>query len=145
MFGKKDREENKQKDLGREDGSIKQGTIPARKTAAVIIAKCKHNGSIFGIRTEKTEKGWLSNWAFVINDAAASSEGYDKTKITGAISTTKEYPGCPHCGSPGFFQCYHCGKITCWNGEQQVTCKWCGTKSGISNSEGGFNIDGTGY
>ena len=145
MFGKKEREANIQKDMkqGNENGGY--DSKPAKKIATVIIAKCKHNGATFGIRTEKVENQWLSNWAFTINDTVASNEGYDKTKITGGISTTKEYPGCPHCGSSGFFQCYNCGKITCWNGEQQVPCKWCGTRSGVSNSEGGFNIDGTGY
>lgn len=112
-------------------------------TATVMVGKCRQTGDGFGIRVENNETMWVANWCFKISNTAAASEGYDRTKISGAIATSKDYPGCPYCGAKGFFQCGKCGKITCWNGETTVTCKWCGNTG--RTSQGNFDVDGTSY
>ena len=95
--------------------------------ATVILQKCGRTGKTFGIRVQQMDDGeWYRTWAFPIDEARAGREGYSGTKINSILPETPEYPGCPYCGSKGFFYDYNCGKISCYYGETHVTCPWCG-------------------
>ena len=95
--------------------------------AAIILAKCSKDGQTFGIRTQKMSDGdWWRTWAFPIDEKRAQREGYDVTKVNGNMYYTKEYPGCPYCGTKSFVQCNKCHGITCLKEETSLPCQWCG-------------------
>ena len=105
-----------------------------RPHAEIIICKCGKKKALFGLRAEeKQNKQWDVDWAFQISEKRAHSENYVSNKIQGSFNFTDKYPGCPYCGNSGIFSCGTCGKITCWDGSQTVTCSHCGT---VSNIEG---------
>lgn len=111
--------------------------------ATVIIAKCKVSKEGFGIRAQKKGSTWLFTWAFKLSEKAAFNEGYDKTKVSGSIQLGSEYPGCPHCGAQGFYQCGGCKKIVCYEGhEEQATCPHCGNTAGFNQAESFDGISG---
>ena len=94
--------------------------------ATIILAKCK-NGQTYGMRTQKMEDGdWWRTWAFPISGSRAKSEGYDLNVIKGNLYSTEKYNGCPYCKGSGFVVCGKCKKLTCYNGEEALTCQWCG-------------------
>lgn len=108
--------------------------------ATVILAKCKVSKTGFAIRAQKQGSSWLFTWAFQLSEKAAKHEGYDKTTVSGSIVLESEYPGCPHCGAKGFYQCCSCKKIVCYVGnEQMAKCPHCGNTAGFKVSE---NFDG---
>ncbi|MEE0913158.1 MAG: TerY-C metal binding domain-containing protein [Ruminococcus sp.] len=95
--------------------------------ATVILARCKNNKNLFGMRTQKMSDGdWWRTWAFKINERSAKNEKYDSSEIKGNLFVTEEYPGCPFCQSMSFVICNKCERITCWNGENVLNCSWCG-------------------
>lgn len=95
--------------------------------AAVLLAKCIKRRGVYGIRTQKLEDGdWWRTWAFPVDEQKAQQKGYDKTAVRGNLYNTKDYPGCPYCGSINLIQCDKCKKLACWNGEQHLSCPWCG-------------------
>lgn len=99
--------------------------------ATVILARCPDNRQVYGMRTEKMPDGdWRRNWAFAIDERRAKSEGYDRLKVRGSLRYTAEYPGCPYCGAKNLVQCGNCGKLTCWKGEEELACAWCGIGMG---------------
>jgi len=93
--------------------------------ANVMMAKCAKSGQSYGVRVEKRGNDWVSTWAFPISDKKAKNEGYDKVSIVGSLDGVDEFPGCPYCGSDGFFQC-RCGKMTCYKDQKSLKCPWCG-------------------
>ncbi len=95
--------------------------------ATVILQKCAYTRKTFGIRVQEMEDGeWYKTWAFPIDEASANREGYDKTRINSMLPALPDYPGCPYCGSKGIFYDHNCGgRISCYNGEEAVTCPWC--------------------
>ncbi len=94
--------------------------------AAVLLAKCQRTKKIYGIRTQRMSDGdWWRTWAFPVDESRAHKEGYDATRVQGNLYCTEEYPGCPYCRTKGFVLCNRCKKISCWNGENQLTCPWC--------------------
>ena len=112
--------------------------------AQVALAKCKEGKKIYGVRMEKKALGWEYNWAFVISEKRAKAEKYDSTVIKGQIYPSKEYPGCPYCGTKTFVICGNCKRLYCYDKSERIsTCEWCGnvgeladyTGSGISSSE----------
>lgn len=108
---------------------------------AIAVCKCSEKKKLYGIRFEKDNIYWRYTWAFPINENTAKREKFDKTKITGSIVRGEEYPGCPFCGTQGFFLC-SCGKLNCLKGQAMVVrCNWCG-QSGIL-SGGIVSIDTT--
>ena len=115
-----------------------------RREATVVAGKCANAGKTFGIRMEKTDGVWHCTWAFKISDTAARNEGYDSERVSGKIDVNEEYPGCPYCGTKGWFSCGKCGKLTCFSGEEIVTCGWCGN-SGKTVSSDTFDLKGGGY
>lgn len=79
--------------------------------AAVILQKCSRTGKTFGIRVQQMDDGeWYRTWAFPMDEARAGREGYSGTKLNSMLPETPEYPGCPYCGSKGFFYDYNCEK-----------------------------------
>ena len=99
--------------------------------ASVILAKCNKHNHTFGIRVEKRENEWVRTWAFPIDEAVAKREGFDRTKIQGALRAVDRYPGCPSCGDYDLVQCGGCKKISCYkiNGRYEggsFRCHWCG-------------------
>ena len=100
--------------------------------ATVAICRCGSASKTYGIRFEKNKRGWVYNWAFKIGETAANKEGYGETKIMGSPDLSPDYPGCPYCGSAGFFLC-ECGHLNCWDGKKQlVKCAWCGNSGTLS-------------
>ena len=94
----------------------------------------------FSIRFEKQGSAWKYNWAFPVHEKTALRENYDQTKITGALIEEEEYPGCPYCGTRGFFYC-SCGKLNCWNGRKRIaTCNRYSTTGELSAGIDSINI-----
>ena len=115
--------------------------------ANVLLARCDSHKKLFGVRIEKQGDDWVRTWAFPIDEARAKHEGFDKTEISGSLSPTREYPGCPYCKGVFLLQC-SCGKMICCRnktisdviaeegakdddaneskGGYSVTCDWCG-------------------
>ena len=97
--------------------------------ATVIMIHCAKQNRVFGARTERMEDGdWWRTWAFPISEHIARNEGYDQTPVRGNLYCTKEYPGCPYCGTLSFVHCNVCHKLTCWNNETSLVCPWCKNK-----------------
>ena len=114
--------------------------------ANVIIANCNVSKRPFGIRIEKRKNNiWYTNWAFKISEKSVAREGYDNTTISGKIESDIEYPGCPFCGANYWFSCGRCGKLTCWNGSDEiVTCVSCGNSGSVKIKEN-FDLKGSNY
>jgi hypothetical protein len=99
--------------------------------ANVILAKCEKTGKTFGIRVEKRDNYWVRTWAFPISDKAAKHEGFDDVEISGNFISASGYPGCPHCEARRVIIC-GCGKLSCYNGAETSTCRWCGDVGGVT-------------
>lgn len=113
--------------------------------ATVMMAKCRRGRQSFGIRTEqRSNKTWYCTWAFKMSESAAANEGYSNVAVKGNIDFTPDYPGCPYCGASGWFTCGKCGKLTCNDGEDYVTCSWCGNSGGSTEADT-FDLKGGGY
>lgn len=112
--------------------------------AAVILARCSRGAKLYGMRTQKMEDGdWWRTWAFPIDENRAHKEGYDTTPIRGNLKNTSGYPGCPYCGTYNFAQCGKCSKLTCYNGEKQLKCGWCGIiLKNFETARDGFELSG---
>lgn len=112
--------------------------------AAVAVCKCGRSHKLFGVRFEKKSSGtWEYTWAFPLKADAAKREGYDGTRIDGAIEPDLDYPGCPYCGSIGFVLC-GCGNLNCnIPNSSTFTCEWCGRSGELEAwGNGGFNAGG---
>lgn len=115
------------------------------REANVIIAKCRHSKMPFGIRIERRPDAvWYCNWAFPITERGASNEGYGDTMISGQMALDEDYPGCPYCRADAWFSCGKCGKLTCYGGEERVTCAWCSSSGGLRAADH-FDLRGSGY
>ena len=115
------------------------------REATVVVAKCTHSKQAFGIRMEKKNEVWHCTWAFKINEKSAKNEGYDTAMVSGRVEMDAEYPGCPYCGTMGWFSCGSCGNLTCYSGETNVvTCAWCGNQGECQEADT-FDLKGGGY
>lgn len=114
--------------------------------ASVIVMKCGMIKKISGVRVQKMENGdWYRTWAFPLREKTANHEGYSQTRIHGSLKTTAEYPGCPHCGSKGFYICHSCNKVVCWNGNDlHVRCPWCGVEATV-NIASSFDVNSNSF
>lgn len=108
--------------------------------AKVILMKCPEAKRTYGVRIEKMNGDWFRTWAFPLDEKRAAHEGYDKTRITGNLIPTNEFNGCPYCKSKEFVQCGRCGKLSCWNKEERITCGWCGLTGDITTTEDAINV-----
>lgn len=110
--------------------------------ARIALCKCKEGKKAYGVRFEKTGKGWKYTWAFPVKEDTAKREGYDETKILGDIGPDANYPGCPFCRAKYFVIC-SCGKLNCNNindPNANFKCEWCGAAGRVV---GGY--DGSGF
>lgn len=95
--------------------------------AVILLQKCSQTKKTFGNRVEERSPGkWYKNWAFPIRESKARNEGYDKSSINGMLYSAEEHPGCPYCGSRSSVLCGTCKRLTCWHGEKEMSCQWCG-------------------
>jgi transcription elongation factor Elf1 len=108
--------------------------------ANVILMKCPKERRTYGVRIEENCGDWYRTWAFPMDEGRASREGYDKTKITGNLMPTHDFNGCPYCGTKEFVQCGRCGKLSCWNKEERITCGWCGLTGDITTTTDAINV-----
>lgn len=113
-----------------------------KRDEMVIMASCQRTKLPFGITVRKIEKDFEFSWAFKINQNAARREGFDHNKVSGNIFNGADFPGCPHCGAPTWFQCGKCRRIVCMNGEQTVVkCPECGNEGKVVTSDK-FDLSG---
>lgn len=110
--------------------------------ANVILFKCPEVKRTYGVRVEEYEGDWYRTWAFPISEIKAAREGYDKSTITGNLYPADEYNGCPYCKTRRFLQCGRCGKLSCWNNEERITCAWCGLTGTTSVLEREIDVSG---
>ena len=114
--------------------------------AAVILTKCSQQHGLFGVRAEeRSNNEWYATWAFKVTERTAQREKFDATEMSGSFYVTKDYPTCPYCGAKGFFQCAECGKLSCWNGESETVCEWCGNSADTAADEKFDKLAGGGY
>ena len=106
--------------------------------ARIAMCKCSEvSGKTYGVRFQRSNKGWKYTWAFEMDTGTAKREGYDNTEITGTINPDKEYPGCPFCGSRHFIICCSCHHLNCQIGKRELfTCAWCGNIGKIVSYDG---------
>lgn len=99
-----------------------------QRNIVIVMSRCSQSKTGAGMRFERgADRLWRATWAFPIKDAVAELEGYDRAQISGIGGVTAEYPGCPHCRAPSFFQCGACRSVACWDGASRVvTCPSCG-------------------
>lgn len=112
--------------------------------AVVVLCRCGTVYNTYAIRAEKVRHNrWRFTWAFPIRESSAKHEGYDKTNISGSISCTDEYPGCPYCAEKNFVVC-NCGHICCTVLKNGIfTCDWCGAQGTIGDYTGEVITAGT--
>jgi DNA-directed RNA polymerase subunit RPC12/RpoP len=101
--------------------------------AVIVLCRCPESHKTIGIRTEQAGKDrWQMTWAFPIKEDTASREGYDSVRISGTVGATKDFNGCPHCGTKNFLLCSSCGEVYCnVTNTGSTTCPWCGAQGMI--------------
>lgn len=111
--------------------------------AVILLQRCSRTKRTFANRVEERSPGkWYKTWAFPIKDSRAKNEGYDKSRINGILYSTEEYPGCPDCGCRTSVHCGTCNRLTCWHGETEMTCQWCGAYlTGIETMTSNVDFD----
>lgn len=111
--------------------------------AKVLVLKCGMTKKSYGVRIQKMADGdWKRTWAFPLREEVAKREGYDQSTVSGSLSETDAFPGCPYCGNRPFYQCGTCHKIVCWNPKDlRVTCPWCNVTSDIEGYLDRFTVD----
>ncbi len=113
--------------------------------AEVILMKCPEVNRIYGVRVEERYNDWFRTWAFPIDERRASHEGFDRNEIKGNLDYTDDYNGCPYCKSKRIVQCGRCGRLSCWNNEERITCGWCGLTGDVTTTEDKINVKGGEY
>lgn len=113
--------------------------------AEVILMKCPEAGRPYGVRAEERYGDWFRTWAFPIDEKRARSEGFDRNEVKGSLDAADEYNGCPYCGAKKFVVCGRCGKLSCWNKEERITCAWCGLTGNVETTTGDVSVKGGGY
>lgn len=109
--------------------------------AVIVMAQCPKTHGLYGIRTQKERDGsWLMTWSFKLDNKKAAAEGYDRSKISGAVYFSEKYPGCPYCGTIGWVKCGKCGMLSCYgagaNGENPpFKCPKCGNGGNVEVAE----------
>lgn len=118
-----------------------------KKDMMVVMATCYRTHKPWGITIEKKGRTCEFQWAFKIAEEKARHEGYDKNSFHGEVSFAYEYPGCPYCGTTGFYQCSGCGAIICMPEDigATATCPRCGNTAGFREPGGDFDLKGGGF
>lgn len=115
-----------------------------KKDLMVVMGMCSRTGRPYGVTVEKHGSYCDLQWAFKISASSAKREGYDRNSFHGAVNTDSNFPGCPHCGSQGWYICGHCKTMICNDQEEgKVTCpKWGKTSNLVITDE--FDLKGGG-
>jgi hypothetical protein len=103
---------------------------------AFVVARCARTRCGFAIGFERRpDSSWLATRVIPLKEQATSREGYGTTEVTGTMSISAAYPGCPACESKSFFECGRCNRVNCWDGASKaVNCAWCGNSGAIEGS-----------
>lgn len=112
--------------------------------ATVITMRCTRRAQPYGVRVQKDGEDWVRTWAFKMTEQQMSHEGYDKTEVVGSLNAVGNYSGCPYCGTFVFVQCNNCGKMSCYNGEKEMDCQWCGYHMENFCTAESFDVEGGG-
>lgn len=107
-----------------------------KKEAAVVCAKCAKYKKLFGVRAEKRGSHWAFTWAFTLSEGSAQREGYNDTRLSGGFIHDEEYPGCPFCHAPILVQCGGCGRLACYDQQQNLyTCPFCANQAEVVTAD----------
>ena len=117
-----------------------------KKDMMVVMATCYRAKRPWGITIEKKGRHCEFQWAFPLAQDKARREGFDRNSFSGEVQFAGEYPGCPYCGSTGFFQCGKCNAVTCLpeDAGSKVTRPACGTPLTLETGRD-FDFKGGGY
>lgn len=116
-----------------------------KKIAIVITPMCGIRNRKYGIRIEKRNGTWYKTWAFPFkNEINEYDESNSGQMDLSNLEQDDEFPGCPFCQSEDLIQCGACSNISCYGGEREFTCPWCGNVGEVT-SGGWNNVAGGGY
>ena len=62
--------------------------------------------------------------------------------IKSFLLQTAEYPGCPYCGTKGWFYDSNCKKISCYHGGTRHSCPWCGGEYDVAMTQDKLDFSG---
>lgn len=112
----------------------------------VVMATCQKTKKPWGITIEKKGAVCEFQWAFKISREKAGHEGFDKNSFHGQVNFSNDYPGCPHCGARGFYQCAKCKAIICYPQDigETAQCPCCGNVAGFRDGND-FDLKGGGF
>ena len=105
--------------------------------AKIALCRCKEAKKVYGVRMEKAGEMWYSTWAFPVELSRAKREEYDSTVLIGKLGMTKDYNGCPFCGTKTFIICESCKKLNCnIVKDETFLCEWCGSVGTLVTYDG---------
>lgn len=107
-----------------------------KRDMMVVMGMCSHTKQPYGVTVEKHGSYCDLLWSFKIKADAAKREGFDKNSFKGRVEHDPNFPGCPYCGSQGWYICHNCGTMVCNDVvEGEVTCPKCGASGLLSYSD----------
>lgn len=113
-----------------------------KREEMVVMATCQNNKKVFGITAIKTGNNYEFAWAFKINPDSAKREGFESNHVVGNIYNANDFPGCPHCGAPSWYQCGKCKRFVCLRpGTKIVKCPECGNEGELQFADS-FDLNG---
>lgn len=113
-----------------------------KREEMVVMATCQQTKKTFGITAVKIGRDYNFTWAFKLNRESAKHEGFENNHVKGNIFNDAEYPGCPHCGAPTWYQCGGCHRFVCMQSNQKmVRCPECGNEGEVVTSDS-FDLNG---
>lgn len=120
---------------------IGEWEIIMKVNANIVLAKCRTQDELYGMRVEERDGDWMRTWAFPMNQEMADREGFSRMALSGSFYETEEYPGCPYCGGSRFIVCAECKKISCYHESEGGVCRWCGYTAEVETVET-LNVEG---
>lgn len=113
-----------------------------KRNETVVMAWCQQSRKPFGITAEIRNREIDFKWAFKMSESTSSKEGFDRTRVSGNIFTTADYPGCPHCGAKSWYQCSN-GHFVCMESGKTgwVKCPKCGVEGELKIADN-FDLSG---
>lgn len=98
--------------------------------AFAITARCSKTKKPFGITVDPLSNNQFALvWAFKMKEGQDKRERLENNHVKGTVIFDEGFNGCPYCSSKQFYLCSNCGKVSCYHGEEEVTCPTCGTQS----------------
>ena len=121
------------------EASFRQSVLECLKSAAVYYYKLLYSPE-GRMGLEYLKKRGLSDDTIRSFGLGYSGKGFDKAVIRGNLYADDEYNGCPYCKAVTFVQCGRCGKLSCWNNEERITCGWCGLTGNITKTTDAIDV-----